>query len=58
MSGAVANAVARGGTCCADVGTARITLARASENPMKRFIGASVRLSFDAAQDTLISVEA
>src|SRR5215510_3455987 len=43
MSGAVANAVARGGTCWADVGTARITLARASENPMKRFIAASVK---------------
>jgi hypothetical protein len=34
--------VARGGTCCADVGTARITPARTSENPMKRFIGASL----------------
>ncbi len=43
MSGAVANAVARGGTCWADVGTARMTLARASDNPMKRFIGASVK---------------
>src|SRR5262245_41635644 len=43
ISGAVAYAVARGGTCWADVGTARITLARAKANPMKRFIAASVK---------------